>query len=64
MKIGAQIKRRRVKLGLSQYGAAEVAGMPRSQFSDLEADRFSPNLDTLERVATALDCRISDLLDE
>ena len=64
MKIGAQKKCQRVKLGLSQYEAAEAGGMPRSQFSDLEADRFSPNLDMLERVATALDCRISDLLDE
>ncbi len=58
------MKKRRAGLGLAQQAAADKAGMPRSQWSDLEADRTSPKLDTLERVCKVLGCTVSEFLDE
>ena len=57
------ISQRRRKLGLSQSELARRAGLDRVHVARLEAGRSAnPTVDTLYRLALALDCRPSDLL--
>lgn len=60
------LRRRRKKLGLSQARAAAMAEFGtagRHRWSDLERGRHpSPQLKTLEAIAAALECKITDLL--
>ena len=62
MKPGPIIRRNRKQLKLRQVDCARMAGMVQSQWSQIETDRGSPLIKTLERVAIALGCRVSDLL--
>ena len=54
MKIGSTIKQVRIAAGLTQRVCAERAGMSTSRWADIEADRYSPSVDNVERVAQAL----------
>jgi len=69
MKIGKtihDIRVRKVKAhGLKQYSARACAariGMRTSYWFDLEADRHSPSINTLEQVAESLGVRVEDIL--
>lgn len=60
-----KIKELRAKLELSQGDAAELAGFPggASQWSDVENGRKeNVTLDTLSKIAQALDCDARDLI--
>jgi transcriptional regulator with XRE-family HTH domain len=57
--IAAQLRARRLQLGLSQAEAAERVGWPQPTWARLEAGRHAPTLETLERAAAALGCRVT-----
>lgn len=63
------MRARRKELGLSQSEAAEAAGFSggASYWSDIESDtgrRGNVTIDTLARIAAALECDARDLLTE
>ncbi len=62
MNIGAKIRRRREKLGLTQTQAAELMGCTQQYWSGLENNRTDPRITTLLPVAAVLGCRLSVLL--
>jgi len=70
MKIGQTIKRLREEKRASaanwrdwtQAACAARASMATSYWGDLEGGRHSPSIETLEKVAGALDCTIADLV--
>ena len=51
LSIGEQIKRVRTNKGLSQQDFAEATGLSRTYISDLENNRKSPSVKTLEKIA-------------
>lgn len=58
-----RIRERREAAGLTINAAAEIAGMHRVAWSDLEAGRrTNPTLETLEKVAGALGVTVAELL--
>jgi len=57
--IAAQVTERRLAWDLSQQELAELCGTTQSAIARIEAGRRPPRIDTLERVATALDCELA-----
>ena len=62
MTVGERIRDRRIELGITQAAAADRAGWLQGRWSDLEHDRTSPTVRTLEIVARVLRCTSSDLM--
>ena len=63
MTIGKNIRAVRIAAGWSQTEAAKRAGMSLSQWHDLESGMYkSPRIDTLRRMAKAVNCDVADLL--
>lgn len=62
--IGGNVRRLREQAGIAtQTKLAELMSIPQSRASDLENDRYKyPELQTLIAAATAIGCRIDDLL--
>jgi len=56
--LGERIAQERVRRGLSQRELAELTGTTQSAVSRLEGGGRVPRLDTLLRVANALDCTL------
>ena len=56
--MGERIARERTRRSLSQRELAELTGTTQSAIARLEAGRRAPRLDTLLRVANALDCTL------
>ena len=56
---GAEVKRRRTHLGISQEALAERASLHRTYISDIEAGKRNPSLGSIQRLATALGAPIS-----
>jgi ribosome-binding protein aMBF1 (putative translation factor) len=56
--IADQVASRRVELGLSQQELAERCGTTQSAIARLEAAGRPPKIDTLLRIAGALDCEL------
>ena len=53
-KIGEVLRAKREKLGISQEGLAERAGVDRTYVSILERGLKSPTVETLEKICNAL----------
>jgi DNA-binding XRE family transcriptional regulator len=53
-----QVVARRKELGLSQQELAELTGTTQSAVARLEAGARPPKIDTLLRIANALDCEL------
>jgi len=51
---GAEVRRRRKDLGLSQEELAERADLHRTYVSDVEAGKRNPSLQSMQRLAKAL----------
>src|SRR5215467_2147224 len=51
---GAEVKRRRVRLGISQEKLAERANLHRTYVSDVEAGKRNPSLASIQRLTLAL----------
>ena len=56
--IAAQVAEQRLARALSQKELAELCGTTQSAIARLEAGERAPRVDTLLRVANALDCRL------
>jgi transcriptional regulator with XRE-family HTH domain len=59
---GDRVRERRHQLGLSQEGLAHRAGIARAYIGSLESGERNPSLDTVARLASALDIDASDLV--
>lgn len=57
--IARQVTERRIAWDLSQKELADLCGTTQSAIARLEAGRRPPRIDTLERVAQALDCELN-----
>ena len=63
MSVGKTIKRLRTVTGLRQKAFAELLGVPQSQVSDWEHDRFAVlDISSLIKLAKALHCSVDELL--
>ena len=62
--IGERIRLERTRFGLSLGRLAAIAGLSKAYLVRLENDpRANPSLETLQRIADALDTTVADLLD-
>ena len=52
----------RIKADLSQEGLANLAGVDRKTVNRIENGHFSPSVDTMTRIATALGKKIPQLI--
>ncbi|MBK0418595.1 helix-turn-helix transcriptional regulator [Leucobacter sp. CSA1] len=59
--VGARVREIRLALGISQNDLAELALLHSSNLGKIERGEANPNLDTLTRIATALNTTVSDL---
>lgn len=62
MQLGQKIKECRIKQNLKASVLAQKAKVTRSYISHIERGHATPSLKTLERIAKALNCSVSDLL--
>lgn len=62
--LGADIRKQRVKLGLSQEQAAERADLHSNYFGRVERGEENVSLSALRRIAKALNVRVRDLVAE
>src|SRR5947209_19520268 len=58
---GAEVKRRRNKLGISQEELAERANLHRTYVSDVEAGKRNPSLASIQRLAMGLGASVSSV---
>lgn len=56
--IARQVGERRAEWGLSQKELAEICGTTQSAIARIESGRRPPRVDTLDRIAKALDCEL------
>ena len=56
--VAGQVASQRAARGLSQAELAELTGTTQSAIARLESGRRAPRIDTLLRVANALDCEL------
>ena len=59
---GQIIGKLRTQRGMSQEVLSGLAGIARSHLAEIENGRKSPTVETLWRIAGALDMRLSDLI--
>lgn len=64
--VGQNVKRIRQEKNISQYRLSKLSGVAQATISAIEADgqTRSPAVDTIEKLAVALDCKTSDLMGE
>lgn len=60
--LGAELKKERMKAGLSQEALAARAQIDRTYLSELENDKKSPTIDMLFRICRALEVKASTLI--
>ncbi|MFS2138543.1 helix-turn-helix domain-containing protein [Duganella sp. Dugasp56] len=58
--LGSRIRQLRKQKGLTQFQAAEAAGIDPKSLSRLESGVFNPSIDTLQRLARAMGTEIED----
>lgn len=62
-KINKKIRLERTKLGLSQEQLAFNAGLSRNSIQKIETGRVKPKMETLEKIAKALNMDFTTLID-
>ncbi len=60
--LGATVRSTRHALGWSQERLAELSGLDRSYVGEIERGTVSPTLATLEKLAAALNMKLSHLI--
>ena len=61
-KIGLKIVLERTKRRLSQEKLAELSDLSKNSLGAIERGTSSPSIDTLDRIATALEIELSELV--
>ena len=61
-KIGLKIVLERTKRKLSQEKLAELSDLSKTALGSIERGTSSPSIDTLDRIATALEMELSELV--
>ena len=61
--MASRLRKLRVKRGLTQDQLAETAGLSRQYVARLERALQDPRLSVLEKLARALGCKVSRLID-
>ena len=61
-RFGGAVRERREELRWSQEALAHRAALNRSYLGEVERGSVAPSLTTMEKIARALDVRLSDLL--
>jgi len=62
IEFGRRLRALRIQRGLSQHKLAEHAGLDKNMPSELERGYINPTLETLLKLARALDVEVSDLI--
>ena len=64
--VGMNIKKRRKEMRLSQARLSPLSGISQSAISDIENPDVTkrPNTDTIQKIAAALQCTVSELMGE
>lgn len=62
-KLAVNMKRLRKERGWSQEALADAAGLDRTYISGVERVVKNPTISVVERVASALECTLGELLD-
>ncbi len=63
-RFGKQLKRLRIEKGLSQEQLANDADIPINQIGRIERGEINPTLSTLNSIATALQMKVGELLED
>lgn len=58
------IKQKRFELGISQNELSNRTKISRTLLSNIENEKANPTTRTLQKIAKALDVKVSDLLEE
>ncbi|MBK9567158.1 MAG: helix-turn-helix domain-containing protein [Saprospiraceae bacterium] len=61
MGLGEQIKKVRLAKGLSQKEVVLSADIEKAQFSRIENDKTDPSYSTIEKIAKAMGCTLTEL---
>lgn len=61
--LGANLRRARKELGMSQEQVAELSGVHATEVSRIEAGKRDPRVSTVERLAKAVQLKPGQLLD-
>ena len=61
-KFADNLKRVRLERGLSQEALANLAGLHRTYIGSVERGERNISIDNIERLAEALSCKVTDLL--
>ncbi|AFK87733.1 transcriptional regulator, XRE family [Thermoanaerobacterium phage THSA-485A] len=64
MSIGENIKKIRLAKFISQKDLSDKICISRSYLADIENNRYNPSIKTLNKIAKALNVKISDILEE
>jgi transcriptional regulator with XRE-family HTH domain len=62
--LGENIKRMRLSRGLKQTELSSAVFTSQNHISQIESGKVEPSMDLLRRIAGALSCRVSELLEE
>lgn len=62
MNIGENIKKARISKGLTQKQLGEILGISQSAITQFENNRSNPKYDTLQKIATALNVNVEELM--
>lgn len=64
MNFGNTLRKFRVSRGLSQKRLSKLSNIPQTTISDLETEKYSPNLKHLKLLCKALEIPVSILLED
>lgn len=64
MSLGQNIRNIRKNKGYSIMKVKEMTGLSKSTISEIENDKSSPTSETLQKIASALECQVSVFFDE
>lgn len=64
MSIGEKVRKIRKEKGLSIMDLKEKTGLSKSTISDLENNKSSPTIDTLQKIADALGVDVRDFFED
>ncbi len=62
IELGLALRQRRIAIGVSQERLGELSGLDRTYISGIERAVRNPTIDSLSRIAEALECELSELL--